>query len=273
MKFADLHLHTVFSDGTYTPKQLIQESINAGLSSIAVVDHDTVDGLEPALKSAQNQDLEVLPGVELTAEYQGREIHILGYLIDFKNRALIDALNTLQKNRKLRIYKMVNKLSKMGLKLQAKSVFDISQDSTVGRLHVARAMVKQGLVGSIQEAFRKYIGDKCQGYVLGFRLSPQEAVKLIKQAGGIPVLAHPCTISKNELIPRLIECGIMGLEVYYPGYAQPTVDYYLKMAKEYNLLVTGGSDYHGDVKPEVKLGCIKIPYDLVESLREAKNKL
>jgi len=161
VKFADLHLHTVFSDGTYTPKQLIQESINAGLSSIAVVDHDTVDGLESALKSAQNQDLEVLPGVELTAEYQGREIHILGYLIDFKNRALIDALNTLQKNRKLRIYKMVNKLSKMGLKLQAKSVFDISQDSTVGRLHVARAMVKQGLVGSIQEAFRKYIGDKC----------------------------------------------------------------------------------------------------------------
>lgn len=270
MRFADLHLHTVFSDGAFTPAQLVSASSSCGLSAIAVVDHDTVDGVSPALAIAQEKDIEVIPGIELTAEYQGLEIHILGYLIDIKNAVLLEKLMALKKNRIERIYKMVDKLKAMKVALKPEMIFDLAKHGTVGRLHVARAMVKEGLVNSIAEAFRKYIGDNCEGYVLGFRLSPQEAIALIKQAGGIPVLGHPYTIRKDTLVLEIIGYGIMGLEVYYPEHSQAMVNYYLGMAQKYNLLVTGGSDFHGDAKPNVKLGSIKILYELVEKLKNAQ---
>ena len=273
MRFADLHLHTVFSDGTLTPAQLISESHKCGLSAVAVVDHDTVDGISSALTFAQGEDIEVIPGIELTAEYQGLEIHILGYLIDFKQSALLERLMILKKNRVERIYKMVDKLKAMKVELKPEMIFDLAKYGTVGRLHVARAMLKEGLVNSVAEAFRKYIGDNCEGYVLGFRLSPQEAIALIKQARGIPVLGHPYTIRDDALVPEIIGYGIMGLEVHYPEHTQAMVNYYLGMAQKYNLLVTGGSDYHGDAKPQVKLGSMKIPYELVEKLKNAQREL
>lgn len=273
MKFADLHLHTLFSDGTYTPQELTEQAKNVGLSCIAVVDHDTISGVEPALEAAKLRDIEVLPGIELTAEYEGAEIHILGYLIDYKNKDLIEKLGTLQKTRIERIYKIVDKLKDIGLNLSPDTVFDIARNGTVGRLHVARALVKEGLAQTVFEAFRKYIGDKCPAYVLGFRLSPLEAIKLIKQSGGVPVLAHPYSLNNDELISRLIEYGIMGLEVYYPEHTQSMINFYLDLARRNSLLVTGGSDCHGAAKPEVKIGSIKIPYDLVDILKMAKEKL
>lgn len=270
MKFADLHLHTVFSDGTYTPVQLISEAVRCGLSAISVVDHDTVEAILPALEIAKKQNIEVLPGIELTAEYEGSEIHILGYLIDFKRKQLLEKLAALKKNRIERIYKITDKLRDIGIKLEPRSIFDIAGDGTVGRLHVARALVKEGLVGSVFEAFKKYIGDKSPAYVLGFRFSPNEAIRLIKDSGGIPVLAHPYIVDKDDLIFNLIDLGVMGLEVYYPEHSQSMVNFYLGLAKKYNLLVTGGSDCHGDAKPEVKIGSIKIPYDLVDKLKEVQ---
>ncbi len=272
MKFADLHLHTIFSDGTYTPQELISVSLKSGLSAIAVVDHDTTSGVEPAIKIGNERGIEVLAGVELSAEYEGLEVHILGYLIDYKNRRLIDTLEFLRKNRIERIYKIVDKLRSIDIQLEADSVFDIAAGGTVGRLHVARAMLKAGLIGSIAEAFRKYIGDKSPAYVCNFKFSPVEAIKLIKEAGGIPVLAHPYTINNDELIPRLVDDGLMGLEVYYSEHSQAMVNFYLGLAKKYNLLVTGGSDCHGKAKPEVKMGSVKIPYELVEKLKEAQLK-
>ena len=130
--------------------------------------------------------------------------------------------------------------------------------------------MKAGLVGSIAEAFRRYIGDKCPAYVCNFRFSPSEAIKLIRDVGGIPVLAHPYTLNRDELIPEFVDCGLMGLEVYYSEHTQGMINLYLALAKEYNLLVTGGSDCHGNAKPEVKIGSVKIPYELVEKLKEAK---
>lgn len=273
MKFADLHLHTVFSDGTYTPQELISQSARSGLSAIAVVDHDNVDGIEPALKIAKIKDIEVLAGIELSAEYDGLEVHILGYLIDYKRKELIDRLGFLQKNRIERIYKIVDKLRNMGVALEAESVFDIARGGTVGRLHVARAMVSAGLIGSIAEAFRKYIGDKCPAYICNFRFSPIEAIKLIQEVNGIPVLAHPYTLNRDDLIPKFVDCGLMGLEVYYSEHTKGMINFYLDLAKKYNLLVTGGSDCHGNAKPEVKIGSVKIPYELVEKLKEAKLKI
>ncbi len=270
MKFADLHLHTIFSDGTYTPQELISASVRCGLSAVAVVDHDTILGIEPAIKIAKTGNIEVLAGVELSAEYDSQEVHILGYLIDYKKEKLIDKLEFLKKNRIERIYKIVDKLKNMGVALEAESVFDIAREGTVGRLHVARAMVKAGLISSIAEAFRKYIGDKGPAYVCNFRFSPSEAIKLIKEAGGIPVLAHPYTLNNDELISKFVDCGLMGLEVYYSEHSQGMINLYLALAREYNLLVTGGSDCHGNAKPEAKIGSVKIPYELVEKLKEAK---
>lgn len=273
MEFADLHLHSLFSDSTYTPEELILEVAKHDLSAISLVDHDTVDGIEPTLEAAKSKDIEVLPGVELTAEEEGREIHILGYLIDYKNKALIEKLDYLRKNRVERVYKILDKLKDMNIRLEPETVFEIAKQGTVGRLHVARAMLKEGWVVSTAEAFQRYIGDRCHAGVLGFKFSTLEAIKLIKDVGGIPVLAHPYTINKDELILQLIDYGLMGIEVYYPAHTQSMINFYLGWAKKFDLLITGGSDCHGDAKPEGKIGSVKIPYALVERLKTAKEKL
>lgn len=273
MKFADLHLHTKFSDGTYTPFELISESRKAGLSAIAVVDHDTVEGISVTREAAEKEGVEVLAGIELSAECRGMEVHILGYLIDYENETLAEKLDDLKKRRVDRIYEMVSKLKEIGVMLEAGKVFDMAGKGTVGRLHLARALVKEGKVGSIFEAFQKYIGDKSPAYVLGFKFSPRDAIKLIRDTGGLPVLAHPYSIKNDELIYEFIDYGLMGLEVYYPEHSQSMVNFYLELAKKHNLLVTGGSDCHGKAKTDVKIGSIKIPYELVERLKEAKERL
>jgi 3',5'-nucleoside bisphosphate phosphatase len=272
-KFADLHLHTLFSDGTYTPSQLVLESEKAALSAIAIVDHDTVEGTASAIGSAKQKNIEILPGIELSAEYEQLEIHILGYLIDYKNSGLLEKLEVLRKNRIERVYKIIEKLEGIGISIKAESVFKISKFSTVGRLHIARALVQEAKVSSIPEAFKKYIGDRCPAYVLGFKFSVNEAIKLIKDAGGIPVLAHPYTLNNDDLILRFVDYGLMGIEAYYSEHSQSMTNFYLELAKRHNLLVTGGSDYHGDAKPEVKVGSVKIPYELVERLKAAKERL
>lgn len=273
MKFADLHLHTIFSDGTYAPEEIVSQSSKAGIAAVAVVDHDTVGGLPSGIAAAKGRDVEVLPGIELSAEYEGGEIHILGYLLDYQNSALLEKLAILKNRRVERVYKIIDKLKDSGLKMEPQDVFDIAKGGTVGRLHIARAMLQKGLVGSVFEAFQKYIGDKGPAFVLGFRFSPQEAIETIKEAQGIPVLAHPYTLRSDELIPGFIDYGLMGLEVYYSEHSQGMVNFYLNLAKEHNLLVTGGSDFHGAAKPEVRIGSVKVPYELVEKLKEAKARM
>lgn len=273
MKFADLHLHTIFSDGTYTPEELILACEKAGLACAAVVDHDTTQAIAPALEIASKRELEILPGIELSCEYNGQEIHILGYLIDYQNLSLSRKLEELKNTRISRVYKITDKLKELGVNLDPQSVFEISGAGTVGRLHIARAMEKAGLISSLWEAFQKYIGDKCPAYVLGFKLSPAEAIKLIRGAGGIAVLAHPYLIENDQLIVDFVGMGLMGLEVYYPEHSQGMINFYLELAKKHNLLITGGSDFHGAAKPQVRVGSIKIPYVLVERLKEFKGRL
>ena len=272
MKFADLHLHTHFSDGTFSPKELVNKAVRAGLSAIAICDHDIVGGIDPAIEAASSEDIEILPGIELTAEEDGSEIHILGYLIDYKRKEFTERLKVLRERRVERIYKIVEMLNGLGLPLSAEGVFEVAKHGTVGRLHVARAMFAAGLISSISEAFQKYIGDKGPAYVLGFRFTPKEAIKLIRDTGGIPVIAHPYSLNNDELIPRFVDLGLMGIEVYYPEHSQSMINFYLGLAKKYNLLVTGGSDCHGNAKSEVKIGSIKVPYELVEKLKEAKDR-
>lgn len=273
MSYVDLHLHTYYSDGTFSPEELIDQAAKAKLKAISITDHDTVEGIKPVMRAGLKEKIEVLPGIELTAEFNGSEIHILGYLIDCENKPLCEKLALLKKVRIERIYKITEKLSTCGIEIDPEKIFALSGEGTIGRLHVARALVNEGKVKSTYEAFDKYIGDKCPAYVLGFRLSPAEAVKIIKNAGGVPVLAHPYTIRDDALLYQLIDFGIMGLEAYYPEHSQSMTNFYLNLAKERNLLVTGGSDCHGKAKPEIRIGSMKIPYELVEKLKEAKGKL
>jgi len=273
MRFADLHLHTSFSDGTFTPSELIQEAAGAGLSAISVVDHDNIDAISPAIEAGAGNNIEVVPGIEISAEFEGIEIHILGYFIDHNDGRLRDKLEELRKVRLERVYKISDKLKSIGIDLDPQKVFEIAEDGTVGRLHIARALVKQGAVSSTAEAFQKYVGDNCPAYVCGFRFSPFEAIKLIKQSKGIPVLAHPYVYRKDELIPQFVDLGLMGLEIYYPEHTQSMINFYLEMAKKYSLLITGGSDCHGRAKPEAKIGMVKLPYEYVEKLKEARNRI
>ena len=273
MKFADLHVHTVFSDGTSTPEEVVIGAAKNGLAAISVADHDTVGSTDRALTAGKEYGVEVLPAIELTAEYRGIEIHMLGYLIDYRNKLLIEKLDFLKRIRIERIYKIVDKLHALGMPLQAEDVFALANEGVPGRLHVARVMAVQGFVKNIYGAFKQYIGDSCPAYVGGFRFTPSEAIQLIKAAGGIPVLAHPYLLKDDQLILEFIGCGLMGLEVYYLEHSQGMINYYLEMAGKYNLLVTGGSDFHGQAKPEVALGMLKLPYERVEKLKEAKARL
>ena len=273
MSYADLHVHTAYSDGTFTPAQLVEEGIRAGLSAVAVVDHDTVAGVPLVLEAARQTSLEIIPGIELSAEYEGIEIHILGYLLDYRNSILQEKLEYLKKNRVERIYKILDNLKKMGVALNPESVFAIAGGGTVGRLHIARALVQEKIVSSIFEAFQRYIGDRSPAYVLGFKFSPRQAIQVIKDAGGIPVLAHPYSLRNDDLIPTLIDAGLMGLEVYYPEHSQSMTNYYADIARKRFILLTGGSDCHGAAKPGVKIGAVKVPYELVENLKKAQKNL
>lgn len=271
VKSADLHLHTIFSDGTSTPEELVSQSKAKGLFCISVVDHDAVGGIERAAAAGGKEGIEVIPGIELSAEWQGLEIHMLGYFIDYKRPYLVEKLASLAQTRVERVYKIIDKLKEAGIDLEPESVFDMAEAGTVGRLHVARAMVKKRITSSTFEAFQKYLGERRPAYVCGFRFSPEDAIKLIKGVGGIPVLAHPYIIKHDELIPQLVACGLMGLEVYYPEHTQAMINYYLDLAKKHKLLVTGGSDFHGLAKPDVSIGMIKLDYKFIEKMKEAKN--
>ncbi|MFH1622108.1 MAG: PHP domain-containing protein [Candidatus Omnitrophota bacterium] len=268
-KLADLHLHTNFSDGTFTPEQLVKVTKNVGLACIAITDHDCISGIEPAIREADN-DLEVIPGIELTAEIDSAEIHILGYFIDHNSNSLEQELDKINLIRRKRVYGILEKLKSLGMDLKPEDVFEISGLGSVGRLHIARAMQKRGFISNIYEAFSKYIGDKGPAYVGKFSLTPQDAIKLILEVKGIPVLAHPHIYNSDELIPSFVKAGLRGIEVYYPEYSEVVIRYYAQIADKYNLLVTGGSDCHGDAKPNIAVGKISIPYELVERLKKEK---
>ena len=267
MKTADLHLHTIASDGAFSPSELLGAARAAGLAAIAVTDHDSVESVAPALKLAPAFGMEVIAGIELSAEQDDSEVHILGYGFDFNDRALKAKLTSLRKARLKRTIVMLDKLAELGLDLPLMSV-PSNSDRAMGRLHVAQAMLKAGHVATIPEAFRKYIGRTGPAYVPKAKLTPVEAIELIASLGGVAVLAHPFDIGKDELVEELAGQGLGGLEVYYPAHRPEQVQRYLQMARSYGLLVTGGSDCHGLNKDKVLIGSLQIPYRLVEKLKE-----
>jgi len=269
IRSADLHIHTHYSDSTFTPEDVVQRTCESQVHCIAVTDHDTVEGIQPIENLALKYGIEVVPGVELSCEEQNRDIHILGYFIDKNNQALLSALQGFQSTRVKRIHLMIEKLADLGItNIRYEEVAEQTQANVVGRLHLALLLIRKGWVADLREAFGKYLGDGAPAYVKKSRLSGREAIELIHQAGGVAVLAHPMVTNVDHLIPRFVKEGLDGLEVYYPHTHKTIRQYYEKKADKYNLLKTGGSDAHGDHKWHTYIGKVTIPYELVEQMKD-----
>lgn len=264
---ADLHCHTTMSDGTFTPTELVEEAARRGLAAIAVTDHDSVDGIEEALQAARGTQVRVVPGVEISTDVSDGEVHILGFCINYKNEGLLGLLESQRESRMRRAEQMLKKLAALGISLNKEDVLEHAGEGAVGRPHIAAAMVRAGYVLTWDEAFAHYIGFHSPAYVSRSKLTPFEAVEAILAAQGVPVLAHPGLADKDEMIPGLVECGLGGIEVFYPHHTQAQQKRYESIADEYGLIATGGSDCHGPLSQSgVVLGSATTDYGVVLSL-------
>ncbi|MHB9075178.1 MAG: PHP domain-containing protein [Desulfobaccales bacterium] len=272
----DLHVHSTASDGSYPPAEVVRQAKVGGLTAIALTDHDTVDGLAEAVAAGERLGVEVIPGVEISAQCPGGTMHILGLFIEYHDGRLDERLAVLKQARIERNPLIIKKLNDLGVHITMARVEEISGGGQVGRPHIARALMEAGYVKSIQEAFDTYLRMGGKAYVSKFRFPPDQALAMIREAQGIPVLAHPFTLNlgafalKNRIV-ELKGLGLAGLEVFYSEHSSEQEALYFKLARELDLLVSGGSDFHGQNKPEITLGSMacqaKLTYNLVEALK------
>jgi 3',5'-nucleoside bisphosphate phosphatase len=268
MAFADLHLHSHFSDGTYRPEELAAHARRQGLAAIALTDHDSVEGCEGTAQACAASGVEFIAGAELTAEHGGDELHILGYCIDTQNSRLLAEIAQFQTVRQNRIREMVERLNRLRVPLSADAVFALANCRAPGRPHVARAMVAAGLCRTLDEAFERFLKRNRPAWVPKFKMSAEKALELIHQAGGVAVLAHPGLNRSDEVIPAIVEAGLDGIECLHTKHSTVTTERYLELADRFHLLVTGGSDCHGMSKGKPLIGTVKLPYQHVLELKE-----
>ena len=266
--FADLHLHTYFSDGTYSPEEVAALAQQHGLKAVALTDHDTVEGCARMAAACQSSGVEFIPAAELTAEVSGHEIHFLGYFLDTGNETLLRELAKFQEVRQRRIQEMCAKLNEAGIPLRAEAVFTLANCRSPGRPHVARALVQEQFCASLDEAFDRFLKRGKPAWVPKFKVSALEAIQLIHQAGGLAAMAHPGLNRTDEIIPDLVAAGMDGLECFHTKHSTNMTEHYLQIAEQHHLLVTGGSDCHGMSKGKPLIGTVRIPYRLVESMKD-----
>lgn len=275
---ADLHVHTTASDGLYTPEKLVQYAKQKGLSAIAITDHDSISGIKEAIDAGKAIGVEIIPGVELSTLWQGKEIHVLGYFLNPDAPRIEETLEKQRNVRKLRNQMMIEKLNELGIEITLKEVEarkkDQRKDANVGRPHIAEVLVEKGIVKTINEAFDKYLGPNGLAYITPPRISPMEAVEYIHQWNGIAVLAHPGIYQRDELIPLLVEAGLDGIEYSHPDHTPEDCGKYMEIAEKYNLLLTAGSDFHGEREGgtmyHADLGTCGVTKEQLERLRQAR---
>ena len=276
-KSIDLHSHSTVSDGTMTPESVIGLAKTQNLSAIALTDHDCIDGLEAAMAEGKQQGIEVVPGLEISAKFDKGTMHILGFFIDPQAGSLRKQLNQLQEGRRQRNPRIVKKLQSLGLDITYDEVVEASGGGQVGRPHFAKVLIQKGYVSSIEEAFEKFLKKGAPGYMEKFGFSPQKSIELIHQAGGVAVIAHPFTLglSTSEMeqgvMSDLKRAGLDGIEVYYSKNSPRDTLHYMRLCDNFELLPSGGSDFHGENKPGINLGVgrgdLSVPYQLLEDLR------
>jgi len=276
----DLHLHTTASDGVMTPSQIVNYAKSKGLLAIAITDHDTIEGLEEGLLEGERIGLEVIPGIEISAEHSPGSMHLLGFFLDIHHPTLKERLGYLQRARAERNPRMAEKLKKLGIDITFDEVLKASGGGQVGRPHFAQVLMEKGYVRSFQEAFDRFLKKGASAYVEKMRFSAEESIHFINEANGVAVLAHPNTLQVNgyseleNLILRLVKTGLRGIEAYYPEHSALQVAQYKTLAERHGLLVTGGTDYHGIEKNGLDIGVgrgeMKLPYSIVENLKAAR---
>ena len=271
---ADLHIHTFYSDGTMSPCEVVHAARDAGLAGLSITDHDTIDGLPEARAAATGLGLEVITGVELSSELAGKDIHILGYGFDCGKSPLVLKLKDMQAARLERMVKMIAKLNRLGMgDITLEDIRVQTHSGAVGRLHLANTLVAKKHVPNREAAFDRYLREGASAYFPKYQQTPEEAICLIKDSGGVAVMAHPMLTQRDELIPRLARAGLDGLEAFYPNCSMTIAEYYIGLARKHNLLITGGSDAHGVGKTSTYIGKAWVDYEHVEILRKRISKV
>lgn len=274
----DLHVHSTASDGTMSPEEVVAYAKQKGLRAIALTDHDTIDGIEEAIEAGKKYDIEVVPGIEFAADFNNTELHILGYYINYKDDNFKKAVKNIQIDRENRNIEMIKKLNEIGFDVTVEELYSIAGGKEiVTRAHFAKLLLKKGYVNTREEAFKKYISSDCPAYVSRKILNSKQCIELILSVNGIPVLAHPTlykmTINEIELVTKqLITYGLKGIEGIYSSYSNQQKADIKSIAQNYNIKISGGSDFHGTNKPHIDLGeginnNISIPYSILKNLR------
>ena len=272
MRRIDLHAHSNRSDGTFTPAELVRLAAERELDVVALTDHDTTDGLEEAFSEGGRRGVEVVPGVEFSAEFDHTSVHVLCYWMDVEDEGLQAELGRLRDDRFRRGELMVQRLRELGIKVDFERVREIAGEAAIVRPHIAQAMVEAGVVETEKEAFERYIGDGAPGHVAKHALDPVDAVALIRAAGGVCVLAHPGMWGDQSSVPdalieRMADAGMRGLEVDHPDHTPEARDHYRRLAGEIGLIATGGSDCHGVRYDPIRLGTSLCDPDAFDALR------
>ena len=274
--FIDLHTHSVKSDGAMQPAAVVDEAKKAGLAAISLTDHDVIDGVSEAMQRGEEVGVEVIPGIELSAKFK-TETHVLGYFVDLENPAFLEKLEEIRRVRMQRNYETAENLRKIGFPVTVEDAMELAPNGIIGRAHFARVMANRGYVSSVKEAFDKYLANGKPGYSTLQLLSPRDAVELIKAAGGMAFLAHLhlTRLEGEELynfVRDLKDAGMDGIEGYYTEYTPEMQEEYQNLAKKLDLLISGGTDFHGAMKPHISigrgLGNMEIPYSILEKMKE-----
>ncbi|MFA9465212.1 MAG: PHP domain-containing protein [Velocimicrobium sp.] len=282
MKYIDLHVHSCISDGTLTPSELVIHAADKNLTAIALTDHDTILGINEAQEASkrlntQGIHIELIPGVEISAGFGERDIHILGLFVDHTNVNLRSSLERAVLEREKRNEQMASNLRDAGIEITIEELHNADKKSILTRAHFAKLLYKKGYVKTIKDAFVTYLNEKGAYYVARKYISPEDSIALIKEAGGIPILAHPLLYHLNEkqictLLTRLKSAGLAGIEAIYSGNVNNEESYVRSLARKYELLISGGSDFHGTLKPDIEIGIgrgnLKIPYELLDSMEK-----
>ena len=271
MSCIDLHIHTAASDGTDTPRAAVEKAASLGLAAVSITDHDSVSGVPEAMRAGAELGVEVVPGIEVSSDYRDNNVHILGYFCDPTNLAISIELAESAKQRISRAKAILKKLSGLGINLSFEKVMSYCKGKVVGRPHIAMALVGEEYVSNFGEAFTRYLADGAPAFVEKRGLNPQQTIRLIENAGGIAVLAHPYKSNVDNLIPDLVEAGLQGIEIYSPAQKGAVGRRYRELAEHYRLVGTGGSDFHTESSP-YNPNCMKMPYSVVEELRERREK-
>ncbi|GMQ57862.1 PHP domain-containing protein [Vallitalea sediminicola] len=281
-KYVDLHVHTTASDGTYEPCELVEyASKQKDLAAIAITDHDCISGIKEAKESSELYNIEIVSGIEFSTRYNNTEIHLLGLYIDENNLSFVNGLNDIVDARNSRNIQMIEKLNNIGINISLQDVIATSNSEVYTRAHFAKALFQKGYVSSMREAFNKYIGNDSPCYVPRDKVTPKMAIELVLSCGGVPILAHPTLYNMDlrqldALIGELTEIGLLGIEGLYSLYTKSQEKYLKDFADKYDLVISGGSDFHGSNKPNIDLGVgrgnLEIPYSILETIKSKAKK-